>query len=123
MVKRKRFAAKARESGSRIRKCVYANTKPSHAVAACNSQHAEQKDDNYADGFIVQQDAEIQHYHHGNEQLEQQKKLALGNQVSLACLVDQLGDLAHCAMNRQILQPCVNHHAEYQSKDAEQDPE
>ena len=54
---------------------------------------------------------------------EQEQEFALRDQVGFAGFVDQLGNLAHRAMDRQVLQPRINHQAEYQPKDAEQDSE
>ena len=55
--------------------------------------------------------------------LEKKQELALGDEVSLAGLVDQLGDFAHGAMNGQVFQSAVDDQAEEQAKDAEQNAE
>ena len=44
-----------------------------------------------------------------DEDLEDQEELALLNQVGLARLVDQLGDVGHRAMHRQLLTPAYVH--------------
>ena len=61
----------------------------------------------------MQQHTEIEHDDHGDEEFQQEEKLALCNQVGLAGLIDQLGNLAHGAMHRQVLQPRVNHQTEH----------
>ena len=56
--------------------------------------------------------AEIQHDDDGDEDLEDGDELALRDQVGLAGLVNQLGDLAHRAVHRQVLQLVEDDQAE-----------
>ena len=51
---------------------------------------------------------------------EQQQEFALREEIGLAGLVDQLGNFAHRAVHRQILQARVDDHAEDQAEDAKQ---
>ena len=54
----------------------------------------------------------VEHHDHADEDFEDEDELALRDQVGLAGLVDQLGDLEHRPMHRQILELCVNHETE-----------
>jgi hypothetical protein len=49
----------------------------------------------------VLQDAEIEDHDHADEDLEEQDELALRDQIGLAGLVNQLGDLTHRRVYRQ----------------------
>ena len=77
----------------------------------------------HAHGFEVQQHAEIKHDDDGDEALEQQQEFALGDEIGFAGLVDQLGNFAHRAVHRQILQAHEDGESEDQSEDAEEDAE
>ena len=57
----------------------------------------------------------------GNEHPEQQQEFPLRNQVGLAGFPNQLGDLCHGAVNRQVLQAAIDDHSKQQSKDAKED--
>ena len=52
----------------------------------------------------VQQHAEVERDDDADEELEDQQELALLDEVGLAGLVDQLGDLEHRLVDRQVLQ-------------------
>ena len=71
----------------------------------------------------MQQDAEIEHDDDGDEALEQQQELALGDEVRLASLVDQLGNFEHRAVHWQVLEAHENSEPEDQSQYAEQEAE
>ena len=71
----------------------------------------------------VLQEAEVDDDDDPDEQLEDRQELALLQQVGLAGLVDQLGDLAHRAVHRQGLQLLVDHQAEDQAEQADAEPE
>jgi hypothetical protein len=51
----------------------------------------------------VLEPAEVEHDDRPDEDLEDQDELALGDQVGLAGLVDQLGDLAHRLVHRHVV--------------------
>ena len=70
-----------------------------------------------------EQHAEVQNNHDGDENPQQQQELALREEVGLAGLVDQLGNLPHRAVHRQILQPAIDRQAEEQAENAEQNAE
>src|SRR6202030_2350692 len=103
-IDRIRFTAQARERGTRVGKRIHADSKPCNSVAARNSHHAEKQDDDHANRFIFQQQAEVQHDHDGDKAFEKKQKLALRDEIRLASFIDQFGDFPHRAMNRQILQ-------------------
>ena len=67
----------------------------------------------------VLQHAEVEHHDHADEHLEDQDELALRDQVGLARLVDQLGDLAHRRVHRQVLQLNEDHQAEREAEHAD----
>ena len=69
--------------------------------------------------------AEIQDDDDGDENLEDGQERALREQIGLAGLVDQLGDLAHRAVHRQVLQLVEDDQAEEDAErgDAEADHE
>ncbi len=115
------LAAETGKGGARIGKRVYANAEPGHAIAAGNSQHAEEENDEDAKRVHVQQHAEIEHDDHGDEALQQQQELALGDQIGFAGFIDQLGNLAHGAVHGQILQPLIDGQAEDQAENTKQD--
>ena len=63
--------------------------------------------------------AEVERDDGADEQPENQQELALLNQVGLARLVDELGDLAHRRMHRHVLQLRVDDQAEEQPERAD----
>ena len=68
---------------------------------------------------VAAQGAEVDEHDDADEELEQEDELALRDEVGLAGLVDQLGDLAHRAVDRQVLELRVHHQAEEQAEDAD----
>src|SRR5262245_53243603 len=62
------------------------------------------------------EDAEIEGDDDADERLENEQELALLHEVRLARLVDELGDLAHRRVDRQIAELVVDHQAEEQSE-------
>src|SRR5690349_6429687 len=65
------------------------------------------------------QDSEVESHDYGNKDPKHCKKLALRDQIGLAGLIDQLGDLAHRAVDRQILQLKIDRKSEQETEDAE----
>ncbi len=65
--------------------------------------------------------AEVQHDDNGDEDPQEEKELALRDEVGLAGFIDQLRDFPHGAVHRQVLQPRENRHAEQQAEDANHD--
>src|SRR4029077_15407198 len=119
LVDRKRFAAKAGERSARVGECVYPNPKPGHPVAARNADHAEQQNDGHTHRLKFQQYTEVEQDDDRDEHPQQHQEFALSDQVSLAGLVNQFGNLEHGAMYRQILQPSVDRQAESQTEQTE----
>ena len=117
------LAAETGKGRARIGEGVYANAEPSHAIAAGNSQDAEEENDEDAKRVHVQQHAEVEHDDHGDEALQEQEELALGDEIGFAGFVDQLGDLAHGAVHGQVLQPLIDGQAEEQAENTKQDAE
>ena len=115
-VDRVRLAREAGERGARVREGVDADAEPRDAVAAGDADQAEEQDDRDLHRGEVLQHAEVEDHDHADEQLEEQDELALRDQVGLARFVDQLGDLVHRSMHRQVAQLHEDDHAEDQSE-------
>ena len=117
------LAAQSGERGARVGEGVHADAEPRHAVAAENAENAKRQNDRQRDADRVDrtQPSEVSQNHHRDECPQDHQELALRDHVGLAGLVDQLGDLAHGAMDRQVLELHVNGEAEEQSEAAEQD--
>ena len=113
------LAPEAREGGARVGERVDADAEPRHAVAARDADQAEEQDDDDLDGLEVQQEPEVEDDDDADEDLEDQDELALGDQVRLAGLVDQLGDLPHRLVHGQVLELAVDDEAEDQPEDAD----
>ena len=94
----------AGERRARVGERVDADAEPGHAVAAGDADQAEQQDDRHPERLEVLQEAEVDDDDRADEDLQDQQELALLDQVRLAGLVDQLGDLAHRRVHRQGLQ-------------------
>ena len=70
-------------------------------------------------GIEVLQRAEIEDNDHADKNLEDQEELALRKQVCFAGFPDQLRNLAHRRVHRQVLQLDVGQHAEQEAERAE----
>src|SRR5207302_1753398 len=88
------LARESSERGARIREGIYANAEPCHAVAARNTNHAEQQDDDHAHGFILQEHTEVEDDDDRDESPQQQQEFSLGDEVGLASLVNEFRNLA-----------------------------
>ena len=119
-----RLAAQAGEGGARVGEGVDADAEPRHAVAAGDADDAEQKNDRQSDRDRLagnrSQPSEVSQDDDRDEDPQDQQELALGDQVGLAGLVDQLGDLEHRLVDRHVLELHVNRQAEQQAEDAEE---
>ena len=71
----------------------------------------------------MQQEAEVEHHDGADEDLEQEDELALGDEVRLAGLVDQLGDLPHRGVDGQVLELVEDHEAEDEPQHAHAEPD
>src|SRR5205823_9793505 len=95
--------------------------------AAGHAQQAKSQNDGQGDGDGLARDggkeAEIQHDHNGNEGPEQQKEFALRLEIGFASFVNELGDVAHGLVDRQMFQARVNGESEGQAEQAEENPE
>ena len=117
-----RLAAQSGEGRAGVGEGVDANSEPGHAVAAQDADHAEAQDDGKGNHAVSHrhQPAVVGRDNDRDENPEQCDELALGHQIGLAGLVDQLGDVAHRLMNRHILQLPIDHQAEEQAAGAEE---
>ena len=111
------LAPQAGEGGARVGEGVDPDAEPGHAVAAGDADQREQQDHRapFA-GSKCRQDAEVDDDDGADEHLEQQDELALGDEVGLAGLVDQLGDLLHRLVHGQVLELLVDDQAEGQAR-------
>ena len=117
-VDRKRHASQAGERGARVGERVDADAEPRHAVAAGDADEAEEQDDGDLQRVHVLEHAEVDHHDRADEQLEEEDELALGDEIRLAGLVNELGDVPHRLVNRQVLEPGEDHEAERESAQA-----
>src|SRR5258708_37825289 len=67
------------------------------------------------------EEAEVKQDDDGDEGPQQQDEFPLGDEISFAGLVDEFGDFAHGAVDRQVLEAHVDDHAEAEAEDAEED--
>ena len=114
-----RLALQAGEGGPRVREGVDADAEPGHPVGARDADEAEQQDDDDLAGLEVQERPEVEHDDGADEDFQEQDELALGDEIRLAGLVDQLGDLEHGLVHGQVLQLGVDDEAEEQAEDAD----
>jgi hypothetical protein len=109
---------------ARVREGVHADAEPRHPVAAGDADEAEEQDHRHLerwepmDHFVSyridgrRQPAEVDRGDDADEDPENEDELALRDEVGLAGLVDELGDLVHRPVHGQVLQLDVDHHAE-----------
>ena len=114
-----RFPAQAGESRARVGERVHANAEPRHAIAARNADQAECQNDDHLHGCQAAQKAEIEHDDRANEELQNQQKPALREQVGFAGFVDQLRDFQHGLMYRQVAQMRVHRQPEHKAQDTD----
>ena len=113
--------AKAGERRARIGKRVHADAEPRDAVAPRDAYEAEEQDHGDLQRVEVLEHAEVEHHDHADEHLEEQDELPLRDQVGLACLVNQLRDLPHRGVHRQIPQLNEDHHPEREPQRADEE--
>ena len=119
VVRGERLAPQRGERRARVGEGVDADAEPGHAVAAGDADQAEERMMIAVRDAVVPQHAEVEDHDDADEDFQQQDELALGLQVGLAGLVDQLRDLAHRAMHGQVLELDVHDEAEEQPEDAD----
>ena len=120
LVDGERLAGQGGECGAGVGEGVDANAEPGHAVAAGDADQAEGEDDDDAHGLHVLKHAKVKQDDDGDESPQQQDEFALGDEIGFAGLVDEFGDFAHGAMNRQVLEAHVDDHAEAKPEDTEE---
>src|SRR6266566_6356236 len=109
------FSGQARERGAGVRERVHPDAEPGYPVAAGDSDEAEQQNDehlarrkaaHHGAGRVrrLRQRAEVQRHDRADKEPQNQQEPTLGEQIGLAGLVDQLGDLAHGAMHGEVAQ-------------------
>ena len=117
------LAPQAGEGRARVGEGVDADAEPGDAVAAGDADQAEEQDDDDPARLEVQQETEVQDHDDPDEDLEQQDELALRDQVRLAGLVDQLGDLPHRLVHGHVLELPVDDEPEHQPQHADGEPQ
>ena len=111
-VDRKRHAAQAGERGARVGERIDADAEPRHAVAAGDADEAEEQNDRDLQRVHVLEHAEVDHHDGADEELEEKDELALRDEIRLAGLVNELRDVPHRLVHRQVLEPGEDHQAE-----------
>ena len=91
------------ERRARVGERVDADAIPGHAVAAGDADQAEEQHDGDARHLEAGQQ-EVGDHDGADEDLEDEQELALLHEVGLAGLVDQLRDVGHRLVHRQVLQ-------------------
>ena len=101
-----RLARQSGERGARVGESVHPNAEPGHPVTSRDPDQAENQNDRQSDGDRLirhgRQHAEIKHDHDRDKEPQNQQKFSLRDQVGLAGLIDQFGDLEHGAMHRHV---------------------
>ena len=130
-VDRERASLEPGERRARVGERVHADAEPGDAVAAGDADQAEEQDDGDLEwrktvhegaGHRVNvrgKPAEVDGADDADEDPQDQDELALRDQVGLAGLVNQLGDLAHRAVHGKIAQLHEDHHPERQTEHAD----
>ena len=124
-----RFSGETGEGGAGVRECVDADSEPRHPVTAADADQAEQQDDDHlhrgeAAHHVtrrvrrLRQRPEVHGHDRADEEPENKKEAALGEQVRLARLVNQLGDLQHRRVDGHVLQRPERHQPEQQAESA-----
>ena len=75
------------------------------------------------DADLCASDAEVDDDDGADEELEHEDELHLRDEVRLAGLVDELGDLEHRLVHRQVLELLVDHEAEHEAERAHDEAE
>ncbi len=125
------LARETGEGGAGIGERIHADAEPGHAVAARDTHETEEQDHGDFDARIAadqvarridrgREHAEVDPDDRPDEDPQDQQKLALGDQVGLARLIDQLGDLEHRLVHRQPFELAVRREAEGQAEGADQ---
>ena len=121
-VDRQRPAREAGERRPRVREGVDPHAEPRDPVAPADPDEAEEEDDQDAHGLEPEQDAEVEDDDEPDEDLEDQDELALGHEIRLARLVDQLRDLPHRRVDGQVLDAPEDDEPEDEPQDAHDEP-
>src|SRR5207302_8162842 len=88
-----------------------------------DAQKAEDEDDDDLGGLEMPEPAEVHDHDEADEGLEDEDELALGDQVRLASLVDQLAHLEHRAVDGKRLELPVDDEPEDSAQGAHDEPE
>jgi len=91
-----------------------------HDKAHHRAEQAEDEDGDYLRRVEVPQPPEVHHHDDADERFQDEDELALGDEVRLAGLVDELRDLLHRAMHGHPLDLLVDDQAEHQPGQANQ---
>jgi hypothetical protein len=118
-VGRERLAAQGGEGRPRVGEGVDPDAEPGDAVAAGDADQAEDQDRDHLGQVEAAQGVEVDEDHDADEDLEQEDELALRGEVGLAGLEDQLGDVAHRAVHRHVLELVVHPQPEEHAEDAD----
>ncbi|MPM14466.1 hypothetical protein SDC9_60829 [bioreactor metagenome] len=106
------------EGGPGVREGVDPNAVPRHAVRPGHADQAEEQHDGDPAPAEADEELVVGEDDRADDRPQDEQEPALGLQVRLAGGVDELGDLAHRAVHRQLAQLGVRHHTEQETKQA-----
>src|SRR4029079_13483703 len=94
------------------------DSEPGHSIAPPHADDAEKENDQDLRQLQPGQQ-EVDDDHRADEPEQHQEQLALLDHVRLTGLIDQLGDLGHGPVYRQVLDMGIAHQSEQQSQHAD----
>src|SRR5207249_935738 len=109
------------ESGARVCESIYANAEPSDSVATRDAHETENQNDRQSDRNRMHgsEPAEVHDDHNSDKHPQDHQEFSLGEEVGLAGLIDQLGNVEHRFVDGQVLQVGIDRQPETQAKDAD----
>ncbi len=123
VVGREGLAAQAREGRAGVGERVDPDPEPGDARAPGDAEQAEQQDHDDLERLHVPERPEVDRHDAADEQPEERQELGLLEQVGLAGLVDELGDLEHGLVDRKVPDRHVHVEAEHAAEQADDEPE
>ena len=118
---RKWLTGEARERRPGVRLRVDANPEPRDTVAPRDPDKAEGEDHRHAKRLEAEEDAEVEQYDDPDKDLEDEEKLPLSDEIGLARLPDELGDLAHRRVDGEFRHPHVVNEAKNETQDRDEE--
>ena len=101
LIDRERLAAQRREGGAAVGVGVHADPEPRHRVGAEDADHRPHQDQQHLAGALVLEHAEVVDDAERDQALEHDQQPALLQDVGLARLPDDVGDVEHALVGGQ----------------------